>query len=84
SAVIEETEDRPVDPAAVDRALTADPAITHVAVVHCETTSGVLNPLVEVAGVVASHGRGLLIDAMSALGAIPLDVRQVPCDAVAA
>ena len=42
--VLEWAEDRPVDPAAVAKALAEDPAIGHVAVVHCETTSGILNP----------------------------------------
>jgi 2-aminoethylphosphonate-pyruvate transaminase len=42
-----------VDPAAVDAALAADAAITHVALVHCETTSGVLNPVAEIAAVIA-------------------------------
>jgi len=77
-------EDRPVDPAEVDRVLAEDPGISHVAVVHCETTSGILNPLAEVAAVVARHGRRLLIDAMSALGALPLSSREIPFDAVAA
>jgi 2-aminoethylphosphonate-pyruvate transaminase len=85
AAVIQETpEDTPVDPAALERALAADPAIGHVAAVHCETTSGILNPIEEIAGVVARSGRSLLIDAMSAFGAIPLDARRVPFDAVAA
>ena len=81
---LEWAEDRPVDPAAVEKALAADPAITHVTVVHCETTSGVLNPVGEVAAVVAKAGRRLLIDAMSAFGAIPLDSKEVQFDAVAA
>jgi 2-aminoethylphosphonate-pyruvate transaminase len=74
----------PVDPNLVKIALTRDPAITHVAVVHCETTSGVLNPVAEVAKVVADAGKRLLVDAMSAFGAIELDSRKVPFDAVAA
>ena len=77
-------ENQPVDPAAVDAALAEDPAISHVAVVQCETTSGILNPVEEVARVVAGHGRRLLIDAMSAFGALPLDAREVPFDAVVA
>ena len=50
-------EDQAVDPAVVGQALIADPALTHVAVVHCETTSGVLNPLEAVADVAARHER---------------------------
>ncbi len=75
-------EDRPVDPGQVDATLEQDKAITHVAIVHSETTSGILNPLEEIAEVVAAHGKGLLIDSMSAFGAIPLDARKVSFDAL--
>jgi 2-aminoethylphosphonate-pyruvate transaminase len=82
---VEETaEDRPVDPAALGRRLAADPTISHVVVVQCETTSGVLNPIEDVAAVTARAGRRLLIDAMSAFGALPLDARRTPFDAVVA
>ena len=77
-------ENEPPDPAAVDAALAADPAITHVSLVYCETTSGILNPLREIAAVVHEHGRALLLDAMSAFGALPLDLQATPCAAVAA
>src|SRR5262249_10669972 len=50
-------ENQPVDPATVERALIDNPAITHVALVHCETTSGLLNPLAAVAAVVAQQRR---------------------------
>jgi 2-aminoethylphosphonate-pyruvate transaminase len=82
--VLESPEDVPNDPASLDATLEADPAITHVLAVHCETTSGVLNPVAELAEVVAKRGRRLLIDAMSAFGALELDARRVPFDAVAA
>ena len=48
-------EDQPSTPPAVERALAGDPAITHVALVHCETTTGLLNPLEAVAAVVATR-----------------------------
>jgi len=83
-STIDYTEDRQVSPADVDRALAEDPSITHVAVVHCETGAGVLNPLHEIAVVVAKHGRGLIIDAMSSFGALKIDARQTPFDAVIA
>ena len=83
-ADIEWAEDQAVDSRRVEAALKSDPAITHVFVVHCETTSGVLNPIVEIAEVVAAAGRRLLIDSMSAFGALPLDAREIPFDAVAA
>ena len=77
-------EDQAVDPARVAAALQGDAAITHVFVVHCETTSGVLNPVEQVGKVVAAAGRSLLIDSMSAFGALPLDARTIAFDAVAA
>jgi 2-aminoethylphosphonate-pyruvate transaminase len=84
SAILETPEDTPSDIAALDRMLSEDDAITHVAAIHCETTSGILNPMVEVADCVKRHGRSLIIDAMSALGALPLDDRTAPFDAVIA
>ncbi len=81
---LETAEDQPVSPAALADALDADPAITHVAVVHCETTSGILNPIEVVAEIVRSRGRALLIDAMSAFGALPLDMMALGAVAVAA
>jgi len=85
AAVVHETpEDTPPDLTEVERILAADKAITHVFVVHCETTSGILNPIVEVGRIVEKHGRRLLIDSMSAFGALPLDAKQICFDAVAA
>jgi 2-aminoethylphosphonate-pyruvate transaminase len=82
--VLETPEDTPPDLKGLETALQADKAITHVFVVHCETTSGILNPVPEVAQIVARSGRRLLIDAMSAFGAIALDAAKVPYDALAA
>jgi 2-aminoethylphosphonate-pyruvate transaminase len=84
TAILEWAEDQPVDSAKVREALAADTAITHVAIVHCETTSGILNPIAEVAQVVAEAGRKLLIDSMSAFGALPVEAKAVQFDAVAA
>ena len=81
---LETPEDTPPSVSDLDKALVSDPTITHVLVVHCETTSGILNPIESIANTVASHGRRLLIDAMSAFGAIPLSAKTVPFDAVMA
>lgn len=77
-------EDEPVSAARLGDALREDPAITHVAVVHVETTTGLLNPIGEIAQTVAKAGAKLLIDSMSAFGALPLDIRETPFEAVAA
>jgi 2-aminoethylphosphonate-pyruvate transaminase len=84
TAVYETPEDTPPDLAALDAVLKGDPAITHIFAVHCETTSGILNPIAGISELAQRHGKSLLIDAMSAFGAIPLDVAQTPFDAVAA
>ena len=72
------------DPGRLDAALAADPAITHVAQVHCETSAGILNPLPEIADVVARRGRALIVDAMSSFGALPIDARTMRFDALVA
>lgn len=77
-------EDRTPDLGSLETLLAEDKAITHVAAVHCETTSGILNPIREIADIVAKHGRSLIVDTMSAFGAIPLDVKEVTCDAIVA
>jgi 2-aminoethylphosphonate-pyruvate transaminase len=83
-AVHETAEDRQPDLAAVEKILKDDAAITHVFCVHCETTSGILNPVEEIGALAGRYGKSLLIDAMSAFGAIALDSRRVTFDAVAA
>lgn len=84
AVVLQHGEQEPADPARIEAALTADPAITHVAQVHCETGTGILNPLPEIAAAVANHGRALIVDAMSSYGAIPIDARFVRFDALIA
>jgi 2-aminoethylphosphonate-pyruvate transaminase len=84
AVVLSHGEQEPADPARIDAALRADPAITHVAQVHCETGTGILNPLPEIAATVANHGRALIIDAMSSYGAIPIDARTLRFDALIA
>lgn len=80
----ETAEDVRPDPAEIDRRLGADPAITHVLMVHCETTSGIENPLAEIAAVVARRNKSLIVDSMSIFGVAPLDARTIRFDAVMA
>jgi 2-aminoethylphosphonate-pyruvate transaminase len=82
--ILPHSEQEPADPARIDAALAADAAITHVAQVHCETGTGILNSLPEIAAIVAKHGRGLIVDAMSSFGAIPVDARTLHFDAMIA
>ncbi|EJL8258907.1 2-aminoethylphosphonate--pyruvate transaminase [Vibrio cholerae] len=60
--------------------LTHDPAITHVAIVHCETTTGMLNPIAEVAKIAKQHGKRVILDAMSSFGGIPMDIGALGID----
>lgn len=69
-----------VDPGALDSALNADPAITHVAVVHCETTTGILNPIEAYGEIVQKHNRVYIVDAMSSFGAYPMDLEACGID----
>jgi 2-aminoethylphosphonate-pyruvate transaminase len=72
----------PPMPEEVDELLTRHPEVTDVIAIHCETSSGILNPLQGISDVVMKHGRRLLVDAMSAFGAVPLDVSNVPFEAM--
>jgi 2-aminoethylphosphonate-pyruvate transaminase len=83
-AVHETPEDTPPDLAEIERVLKSDGGITHVFAVHCETTSGILNPVAEIGALVERQGRRFLIDAMSAFGALPLDAKATRFDALAA
>jgi 2-aminoethylphosphonate-pyruvate transaminase len=74
----------PVSPAALESRLAEDTGISHVILIHCETGAGVRNPLEAVAEVCARHSRGLIVDAMSSFGALPIDAREVRFDALVA
>ncbi len=83
-SVLRWREDQQIDPAALDTALREDPAISHVVAVHCETTTGIFNDMAAVSRVAKAHERRLIIDGMSAFGAIPIDGADVPFDALIA
>jgi 2-aminoethylphosphonate-pyruvate transaminase len=77
-------EDKHPTAAMIEEALARDPSITHVAQVHCETGTGILNPLAEIASACERHGKGLIVDAMSSFGALEIDVARSRIDAVVA
>jgi 2-aminoethylphosphonate-pyruvate transaminase len=83
-STFETADDVPTTAQDVNRLLTQDPSITHIGLIHCETSTGILNPLPEIADVVARHGRRLIVDAMSSYGALPIDARTTPFDALVA
>lgn len=67
----------PPDPNTIAEYLNQDSSITHVLAIHCETSSGILNPLEAIADVVSDYGRELIIDSMSAFGALPIDAQKI-------
>ncbi|WP_455583407.1 2-aminoethylphosphonate--pyruvate transaminase [Lactiplantibacillus pentosus] len=73
-------EDEAVDPARIEATLTAHPEITHFATVHSETTTGILNPIEALMPIMHAHGIVTIIDAMSSLGGVPINVDELDCD----
>ena len=68
----------------LEKTLENQSEISHVLVVQCETTSGILNPIKDIARTVKAYNRSLIIDAMSSFGAITLDAREITFDAAMA
>jgi len=78
--VLRADEDTPLAAADLDGLLKREPEVTHVAVVHCETTTGILNPIEALGAVAKQHGRCFVVDAMSSFGAIPIDFERTGID----
>jgi 2-aminoethylphosphonate-pyruvate transaminase len=70
--------DAATDPDAVAAALEADPAISHVGIVYSETGSGIVHDVAAIGAVARRLGRRLIVDAVSAFGALPLDLSAQP------
>jgi 2-aminoethylphosphonate-pyruvate transaminase len=64
----------------IEATLAADGSITHLAVVHCETTTGILNPVKVIGEVVNQSGQYYFVDAMSSFGAVPLNLAECQID----
>jgi 2-aminoethylphosphonate-pyruvate transaminase len=80
TAVLRTLEDTVPDASALREALQSDPAITHVAVVHCETTTGIINPIEEYGRIVKEFNKIYFVDAMSSFGAYPVDLAACNID----
>jgi len=78
--VLETPENRKISAEAVERHLSGSTKVTHVAVVHCETTIGIVNPVQEIGAVMARVGAVYIVDAMSSFGAIPVDLAAAHAD----
>jgi 2-aminoethylphosphonate-pyruvate transaminase len=84
TTIMSHPEDEAISAEALDAKLREDSSVTHVGFIHCETGTGVLNPLQAVADTCARHGKGLIVDAMSSFAALPIDARGVEFDALIA
>lgn len=73
-------ENCPVDAELLEKTLQRDENITHVAVVHCETTTGIINPIREVGAIVKKYNRVYIVDAMSSFGAYSIDLPNLGID----
>jgi len=79
-ALLDFGETTQADAASLEKLLQQDKAITHVAVVHGETTTGMLNPIREIGAVAKRHGKTYIVDAMSTFGGIELDAAELQID----
>jgi len=68
------------DLAEIESALKADQAITCVAVIHCETTTGIINPIKEIGEIVKRFGKDYFVDAMSSFGGVPFNLAECGID----
>lgn len=73
-------EDEPVTPEVLEQAVAACPAATHIGTVHCETTTGILNPATALGRAAQRLGRTFILDTMSAFGGVPLNAEEAGCD----
>ncbi|WP_455797604.1 2-aminoethylphosphonate--pyruvate transaminase [Clostridium butyricum] len=64
----------------VKEILDKDTEITHIAMVHCETTTGILNPIEDLSVIAKEYNKTLIIDAMSSFGGIPIDIKALGID----
>ena len=62
------------------KALEANPGVTHLSMVHSETTTGLLNPIEEVAEVIRGRGITFIVDAMSSFAGVPIDIKGLGID----
>jgi 2-aminoethylphosphonate-pyruvate transaminase len=78
--VYEVPENQMPSPAEIEKIVSADSALTTIAIVHCETTTGMINPIEAVGAIARKHGKRLIVDAMSSFGAVPIDVPGIGID----
>ena len=80
TVTLEYPENTTPDPGEIENAIKTDSKITNVTVVHCETTTGIINPIREIGEIVAKSGGKYFVDAMSSFGAVPIDLAECNID----
>ncbi len=75
---LEVAPNQPADPTAIEAALRNHPTIRYIATVYSETSTGIVHPVPAIAAIAHSLGRRLIVDAVSAFGALPLDLSAAP------
>jgi len=80
TATLEYVENATPDLGEIADTLKADSEITNVSVVHCETTTGIVNPIREIGEIAAKYGAKYFVDAMSSFGAVPIDLAECKID----
>lgn len=80
TTVLDSGEISPPDLDRLDKTLEIDQDITHVAVVHCETTTGMLNPIEKISEIIKKHHRIFILDAMSSFGGVEMDIDELQVD----
>ncbi len=80
TVVIKSAENKTPDPGKIKSALEADPSITNVIVVHCETTTGIVNPIEKIGEIVKQYPAKYIVDAMSSFGAVEIDMTELGID----
>jgi 2-aminoethylphosphonate-pyruvate transaminase len=78
--ILRTPENLPTDPKILKDLLDTDKSITHVAVVHCETTTGIMNPIAEIGAIVRAQRKIYVVDAMSSFGGLPIDLEAIAID----
>lgn len=80
TVILDCPEDTKPSPDEIENILADDKSITNVTVVHCETTTGIVNPIEEIGVIVRKYGRRYFVDAMSSFGAMPINLKQCEID----
>ncbi|MBY0595641.1 2-aminoethylphosphonate--pyruvate transaminase [Bacillus bingmayongensis] len=79
--VVSQTEEwEPTNLVEIEDLLQKDPEITHVVVVHCETTTGIINPIADVCNLGKQYGKVTIVDAMSSFGGVEMDIADLQID----